>query len=1149
MKDTTAAPTTAAVTAEDEVVPRRGETGDDVGEDAGWVDVELEDAPAGAGAAAAGAADLRPPRAYEGVPEEDAWWPSRLFFVWMQPLFRRAQYLSRHDTALQHEDLLPLPKVDLGEPILSAFERSWAATPPPSPLYDSGTPGAFPSGGGGGSGSGGRGRRNGGRNGGGGGGKDKSAEKDQETDRVRKAVFAVIGRRFWIAAVFKIVNTSLQFSFPILLNQILKFIEEKQAGDISSADPWLVRNRGYWLSAVLFIVMASKAVTESAYFHRVFRAGYQARVAVTVAVYNKALRLANSERQSTTLGELVNLMQVDAAKIEAFVPQFHVLWDGLLQITGYMAILYTLIGWPCFAGLVIMLAAGPIQGIILQKLFGLNRQMVQYTDGRVKTTNEALQGIQSVKMFAWEENFAAAVAENRNKELTFLRRIAFLRGFNRAYISSLPGLVAVASFVVYALTSPANNITASTLFAALAAFDQLRFPLLFYPLAFAQLSQASVSAARVQKFLMMKEVGRGDKIGIGTFEREEMAKGEIEVKDATVYWSDPNIPLDETQHSKKSLDSTVGDRAADTELDVVESAADDKYPKPVLENVSLKVIPGELCAVVGRVGSGKSTLCSAILNETLLMSGEIALKGKVAYASQSPWILNATLRDNILFGLPLDQERYDRVLRVCQLTYDLDLLDDGDLTEIGEKGINLSGGQKQRVSVARAAYSDADTIILDDPLSALDPEVGKLLFDECVVNFMAGKTRLLITNQLQFLKFCDTVVALRHGRVIQQGKFSDLIADEAGEVSRLLKENSADGHESSHNGHKPEGGAKGSAIVVGALAKPAGPAKAVAALVTREERNVGAVSVAVYLKYLRAGGGYLTAAVVYFGFILSAGNGLASTSWISYWTKDAPNYEMHQQAFYLGIFFMLSVTLGLFTFARSFLLVRFGVRASETLHRNLLDSILRAPSSFFDTTPLGRIISRFSKDLFSIDVELADQLDFFLFTSLQVVVSIGTIMFVTPWFGIAVLPLAVFYVRVLNYFREVSRETKRLESISRSPVYAQFSETLGGLVTIRAYGQPTRFIHNFEGKVDENTRAYYNNKSADRWLSIRLELIGSGECRRNMKEFFFLLFFATSFSPPFLSLAQLLLARRECLRRALPYLLLWPACRCPSPFP
>lgn len=1008
--------------------------------------------------------DLLPPFDYKGrIPEEDAWFPSKLFFLWMRPLFRRAAYLAKHETGLQHEDLIPLPHIDHGEKIISNFERSWDATTP-----------LFPASG-------------------------KTDNDDikakQQTDRVRKAILKVVGRRFIIAGVIKLLNTALQFTFPILINLILKFIEDTQSGKISDSAPWSERYRGYWLSAVLFVFIAAKAITENQYFHRVMRSGYQSRVAVSVAVYNKSLRLSNSERQATTLGELVNLMQVDASKIEAFLPQFHVLWDGLVQITGYITILYFLIGWPCFVGLGVMIAAIPLQGMVMSRLFGLNRKLVVYTDARVKTTNEALQGIQSVKMFAWEENFAEALGESRMKELNFLGRVAYLRAANRAYITALPGIVAVISFITYALAKSGADISASTLFSAIVAFDQLRFPLLFYPVSLAQLSQASVSAARVQNFLELKEIGSGETLGNSSYERtdevdDKLGGGTIEIEDATIYWSDPSIPLDVTLHSKRS--DTDG-KSVETVPDVVEVEADaTRYAKPILENLTMKVKPGELCAVVGKVGSGKSTLCSAILNETLMSNGKIILRGKVAYASQTPWILNATLRDNILFGSPMDEARYSRVLSVCQLKHDLEMLTDGDLTEIGEKGINLSGGQKQRVSVARAAYANADTIILDDPLSALDPEVAKQLFDECIVDFMKGKTRLLVTNQLQFLKSCDTVVALGRRHVIEQGRFADLVANEAGEVSRLLRENSANDHDSKAKGASIVEDTNGEVVKANADdEKPSKPDKEAQVLLTKEERVVGAVSLSVYLKYLRAGGGYMLFSLVFVGFILSGLTGVASTAWISYWTSDAPLYEKNSQAFYLGLYGSLSVALGVFTYLRTFLLVKFGVKASTTLHANLTNSILRAPSSFFDTTPIGRILSRFSKDMYAIDIELTDHMDFFLFSLLNIFLSVVVIFFVTPWFGIIVPPLAFIYIKVLNYFREVSRETKRLDSISRSPIYAQFSETLGGLSAIRAYGVAARFVRDFEERVDANTCANYNSKSADRWLALRLELIGS----------------------------------------------------------
>uniref|UniRef100_A0A7S1VDZ8 Uncharacterized protein n=1 Tax=Grammatophora oceanica TaxID=210454 RepID=A0A7S1VDZ8_9STRA len=848
-------------------------------------------------------------------------------------------------------------------------------------------------------------------------------------------------------------------------------------------------------------------MTESSYFHRVNRCGFQVRTAISASVYRKSLRLASSEQQKTTLGELVNLMQVDATKLEAFVPQVHVLWDGMFQIAGYMTILGTLLGWPSLMGLLVMMFAGPVMGKIMGRIYGATRSMVKDTDRRVKTVNEAIQGIRCVKMYTWEESFEKEIGSSRQAELNCLRSVAYLRSFSRAYMSALPAVAAVVTFVVYAYATN-RPTTASTLFAALVAFEQLRFPLMFYPMALALLVQAKVSLHRVAIFL-----GMGEVVTEEGYKREDQSSdvdgGEIIVQDATVYWSDPTIPIpkvDENDEDSKSLERSEHTKeVSTTEMD----GSDVAYPKPVVTNLTLHVQPGQLCACIGRVGSGKSSLCSAILNETVLGEGSsITLRGRrVAYAAQSPWILNKTVRDNILFGLPYDEERYEQVIEACQLTHDLAMLDDGDQTEIGERGINLSGGQKQRVSVARAAYSNADVIILDDPLSALDPEVASDLFEACILNFMKGKTRLLVTNQLQCLAKCDTIVALDRGRVIEQGTYDDLMSDDDGKVQQLLKD--LEGTSNSSESEKMEetkdkaSATKEQVVVVddGVGAKKVKPdvvanadsavvADVPKALTSKEEREQGAVRLAVYLKYIRAGGGYFRFAIVYVAFVFCTGLSLLITVSISLWSRD-PNYERRSQGFYLGLYALTTVLFAVSTFFRSLLLASFGVKASGVLHKNLLSSILHAPMSFFDTTPTGRILSRFSKDMHSIDQELADYFDFVLFMTLTSVVNLSAIVFVTPWMGIPLIPVIFLYFRILNYFRLVSRETKRLESLSRSPVYSHFSETLGGLSTIRAYGKTDTFEQDFEHKVDENTRAIYCNKTADRWLSVRLELIGA----------------------------------------------------------
>lgn len=983
----------------------------------------------------------------------------RLLFMWLQPLFTRAAALHKEGKALQEGDLTPLAAQDHGSSIEERFENVWNTWKA---------------------------------------GKEYKTPQAELESRVLASLLGVCKHRMIAAGILKFFNTGLQFTFPLVLQAILKFLEESQANTLPSSEKY----KGYWLSALLGIFIASKAMTESRYFHMVNRCSWQVKTAVSASVYRKSLRLAARSQHSTTLGELVNLMQVDASKMELMVPQTHVLWDGAFQSTGYMIILGTLIGWPCIMGLVVMLCAGPVMGIVMGKLFGMNRAMVKYTDARVQTVNEALQGIRCVKLYTWESSFAEKIAKSRDQELEHLRTMTYLRGFSRAYMTALPTLAAVATFLVYAYATD-EVPSASTLFASLVTFDQLRFPLLFYPMALAQLAQAKVSLGRVAIFLGLEEVTTGD----GLYNREHEfggGNGSVEVENSTIYWSDPEKPISRAETEDKSLDKTQRSTKSESKADNVDNGAEEDlvYPKPVVCDLTWSVKPGYLSAIIGRVGSGKSSLVSALLNETVLAKGSsVTVNGRVAYAAQVPWILNQTVRDNILFGRPYDEKRYQRVLQVCQLTHDLSLFDDGDRTEIGERGINLSGGQKQRISVARAAYADAELVILDDPLSALDPEVAEKVLEECILGFMKGKTRILVTNYLQCLPQCDTILALgKNGEVLEHGSYSELMKDENGEVQRLITElaqlgtkDDEDQNDSEVKGDVQKSGLRKSAKKqeteqqVSAKNGKKDPPKA---LTTQEEREVGAVKFSIYLKYMSAGGGFTRFAWVYVFFLLSTGAGIMVTVWVALWSRD-PFYKKQTQEFYLFGYAGTAILLGIVTYIRSFQLARFGVKASAELHDRLTTSVLKAPMSFFDTTPTGRILSRFSKDIYTIDLELVDSFDFVLLGFLQVMATMGMITFATPWFGLAFFPLAFVYLKILNYFRDVSRETKRLESLSRSPVYAHFSETLGGLSTIRAYNETSTFIEEFETKLDGNTKAIYNNKTADRWLSVRLELIGA----------------------------------------------------------
>ena len=320
------------------------------------------------------------------TPEMDANIFSGMLFFWLQPLFTRASFLQRTGMALQFEDLPPLPSIDLSKSVEAKFERAYhdykQKTKKSASKKSVST-------------------------------KTSTTADDDHVDHDAKAkseleaklvhsLLAICKQRLITAGIIKFFNTALQFTFPILLNQILLYFQQYQSGAIPVDAPGAIRYRGYWLSCLLFFFIACKAITEGAYFHKVNRCAWQIKTAVSTSIYTKALRLAASEQQKTTLGEMVNLMQVDATKLEAFIPQIHVLWDGMFQIAGYMTILGFLLGWPCVIGLILMCFAGPVMGIIMGKLFAINRSMVKFTDERVKTVNEGLQGIRCVKMYTWE---------------------------------------------------------------------------------------------------------------------------------------------------------------------------------------------------------------------------------------------------------------------------------------------------------------------------------------------------------------------------------------------------------------------------------------------------------------------------------------------------------------------------------------------------------------------------------------------------------------------------------------------------------------------------------------------------------------------------------------------------------------------------
>ena len=507
--------------------------------------------------------------------------------------------------------------------------------------------------------------------------------------------------------------------------------------------------------------------------------------------------------------------------------------------------------------------------------------------------------------------------------------------------------------------------------------------------------------------------------------------------------------------------------------------------KPKLSNlkeITFSIPKGSLVGIVGRVGSGKSSLLNGIIGEMKKVHGTIEISGTIGYCPQQAWIQNASLRDNILFGLSFNQEKYDRAIKLSALSHDLTILQDGDQTEIGEKGINLSGGiyhltigQKARVNLARSIYFDPDIVLLDDPLSAIDSHVGKQIFNDCILG-LSNKTRLLVTHQLHVIPKCDYIILMHDGKIIEKGNYNELVASN-GEFTKLISEYGGIGQETTTETKET-------------IEKPIEKkVEDVKVLMQTEEKAVGAVKSTVWLTYLRVCGGFSAAMSVTLMLILNNIFSVGNSFWLTVWTnKQIPGFV---DSNYIAVFWGSAAGYCFSVFIISAYLGYINIKASRMLHDSALTRIMHSPIQFFDSTPLGRILNRFSKDVDEIDSTLTDTIRMFLFTLASSIASFALIIYATPLFAAVIVPLLLVYYFIQKIYRSTARELKRYDAISRSPFYAHFQETLTGLSTIRAYNEQNRFIQNCNDKIDYMNGPFYLLVTAQRWVALRLDCIGA----------------------------------------------------------
>ncbi|KAJ1419431.1 P-loop containing nucleoside triphosphate hydrolase protein [Ochromonadaceae sp. CCMP2298] len=921
-----------------------------------------------------------------------------------------------------------------------------------------------------------------------------------------------------------------------------------------------------WTLAALMFVVPMLGTVLAAHSNLVLaHCGLQFRNALIAAIYRKALRLSPSARQKSSTGQIVNMFSNDTAQLQRFLLFLNNLFLAPVVIGVAIFLIYLQVGASVFVGLGLIIIVLPMNGVIFDWLSKVRKRKVEYTDRRVKLMNEILNGIRIIKYYAWEAAFKERVEDVRETELELLRLSAYIVAVAFSMVlMAVPVFLPVLIFFTYVKLG--GQLDAAKIFTTIALFNLMQFPFIFLPLGLTQYNQTRVSTQRILEFLAAEELSEY----VDPMPAEGLA---VEMKNVSMGWVEVSEEEKLAEHAKEGAysavandDSTAARIASapspnsssisssasastsekrsvvkETELRSIlkqgkaelagekveeeskgtDAAYDINQDRSVntLRDLSFSIKKGELVAVVGSVGSGKSSLLNGLLGEMLLQKGSVAVQGSIAYCDQRPWIINDTVQANIVFGLPFDEERFDNALFAANLEDDILVLPGGINTQIGERGINLSGGQKARVALARAIYRDADIYLLDDPLSAVDAHVGQFLFHEGLRRALKGKTRILVTHQTHLLPDCDKIVVLDNGKVRGVGTYEEL-QQRGINVEDLL-------YQQANAGPEAEAFAEICEVATTADSAPASaPVSSTNTSIdgahlqlkeksmrqatarkadtrattinSKEERSQGDVTTEIYSYYLRAGGAFLFS-VLLLCVAISQVFTLLASFWLAEWGQTARDREEEDRAlstsrnvWYLNIFAALSCGTLLFYLIRSIILANHRMVASRVLHEGLLKVTLFAPVAFFDVTPTGRVLNRFSSDLQKIDEEIAQSMSQGLNSLANVLGAVGAVAGATKGtFLVLVPPVAFFYRSVQKYFTGTNTAVSRLEAISRSPIYADFSQALSGMTTIRAYADSERFINGLEDGVDSNSVANMTQQAASQWLAIRLDLIGA----------------------------------------------------------
>ncbi|KAL4440937.1 hypothetical protein ABPG74_009350 [Tetrahymena malaccensis] len=994
----------------------------------------------------------------------------------------------------------------------------------------------------------------------------KQQERPFQQRKIVEKVLKILGlKTFILACVLATIANLLQFSGPLFLNEILKYIQS------SSDEPkW----HGYLWATLLTVCYLLRTFILQHSLHLINFTGLQVLNALSSSIYTKIMRVSSSTRKYFDTGKTMNLISVDSQAVFQLIMLGTFLVSSPIMVVVSMALIIVQIGPIGLVAPVFFIFGTFLQKKINAAAFALRKVLLTFTDKRSKSVNEFFEGIRIIKYYAWEDMVSERIFNIRQNELKGLMKSQILKSLIEVTMNVTPLLMSILIFGLYAAIY--SDFNAAKAYTVLSLFNLLLIPLRMVTMVLMLYLNAKASMTRIEFYLMSEE--REEDVVIKDDPSQEV--GEIEINDGNFAWESVTAAIHNEQgmkfmrqggppggpqgqkkptpgnnekpkvpgsYQQNETLATQGDQLIQKEEDFNKLTPLEELSLKnlnILKNINLKVKKGQMVAIVGQVASGKSSLLLAILGEMKKNSGETKVKGKVAYVPQTAWLQNATLRDNILFGQPWDEKKYNDVIDRCQLRSEIEngeVLPGGDMTEIGERGINLSGGQKQRVAIARALYSDSDIFIIDDCLSALDAHVGKNVFELVLKGALKNKTVVFVTHALHYMPEVERIIVMKEGEIVEDGtheylkkngqeyiRLNQLQEEKKQEEEKSQKEKSRisnkedlelENDENDDNkvdeeqsmNHDPDlpsaerlDQKNRQSEVLSQTNKVRRRTiesrnesekqkneenkleikKQVGKTVQKEERATGAVPGYVYKKYINFSG-LKNTLVMLMCFCLAQAFKMVSDWWIGQWSSDS--YELQTGA-YIGIYAILIVFSGLFIFLRGYTFGVFSLKSSQNFQQQLLAKLLHTPLWWFDITPTGRIVARTSKDQDDLDSSLPWNMQFAVTNIIQLIATCIMIGIILPLFFIVFFITFFIYVRIIGYYLITAREIKRLEANTRAPVISHYQESINGLYVIRAFGKEKDFIQKMLLNERDYIISFTNMNYTNRWISIITEI-------------------------------------------------------------